>query len=61
MNERLSLYLRYLDVERGYSANTLKTYARILEDFLQFLRKRGKTVRRAGKQELGEYVLILRH
>lgn len=60
MNDHLSLYLRYLDVERGYAANTLKTYARILEDFLQFLRKRGKTVRRAGKQELGEYVLILR-
>ena len=41
MNDRLSLYLRYLDVERGYSANTVKTYARILDDFLQFLGKRG--------------------
>jgi integrase/recombinase XerC len=60
MNELLRLYLRYLDVERGYSANTVKTYARILEDFLQFLRKRCKTVRQAGKQELGEFVLILR-
>jgi integrase/recombinase XerC len=60
MNEHLRLYLQYLDVERGYSTNTLKTYARILEDFLQFLGKRGKTVRRAGKQELGEYVLVLR-
>ena len=60
MNEHLSLYLRYLDVERGYAANTITTYARILEDFLQFLGKQGKTVRRAGKQELGEYVLVLR-
>jgi integrase/recombinase XerC len=60
MNDLLCLYLRYLDVERGYSANTLNTYTRILEDFLQFLDKRGKTVKRAGKQELGEYVLVLR-
>jgi site-specific recombinase XerD len=60
MNEHLSLYLRYLDVERGYSANTINTYTRILENFLQFLGERGKTVKRAGKQELGEYVLILR-
>jgi len=60
MNERLSLYLRYLDVERGYSANTVKTYGRILEDFLEVLRKQGTTLRRLGKQELGEYVLILR-
>jgi site-specific recombinase XerD len=60
MNDLLSLYLRYLDVERGYAANTINTYTRILENFLQFLGKRGKTVKRAGKQELGEYVLILR-
>jgi site-specific recombinase XerD len=60
MNEHLSLYLRYLDVERGYSVNTVKTYGRILEDFLEILRQQGKTLRRLGKQELGEYVLILR-
>ena len=60
MNEHVSLYLRYLDVERGYAANTINTYARIFEDFLRFLGKRVKTVRRAGKQELGEYVLVLR-
>ena len=60
MNEQLSLYLRYLDVECGYSANTVKTYARILADFLEVLRRQGKTLRRLGKQELGEYVLILR-
>jgi len=60
MHEQLKSFLRYLDVERGYSANTINTYARILADFLQFLRKRRKTLRRFGKQELGEYVLILR-
>jgi len=60
MNEQLRQYLRYLDVERGYSANTVKTYGRILEDFLEVLRRQGTTLRRLGKQNLGEYVLILR-
>ena len=60
MNDDLGSYLRYLDVERGYSANTLTTYRRILEDFLLFLRKQGKPLRRVGKKELGEYVLLLR-
>jgi site-specific recombinase XerD len=60
MREQLTGYLRYLDVERGYAANTLTTYARILADFLRFLRTRGTTLRRVGSQELGEYVLVLR-
>lgn len=60
MNEQLSRYLRYLDVECGYSTNTVKTYARILKDFLELLRKQGKKLRRVEKQDLGEYVLLLR-
>ena len=60
MNEQLKMYLRYLDVERGYSTNTVKTYALILEDFLEVLRKQGKKLRRVEKQDLGDYVLVLR-
>jgi site-specific recombinase XerD len=59
-NEWLTRYLAALDVERGYGGNTLATYGRILRDFLRFLDSRRTNVRRLGKNDLGNYVQMLR-
>lgn len=60
MNEWLGRYLAHLEVERGYAANTLQSYRRILRDFLEFLGPQGSKLRRLRRDALGRYVLELR-
>jgi len=60
MNEPLERYLRYLELERGYAANTLRTYRRILTDFLRVVSPNGRRVRRIGREEVRNYVPRLR-
>ena len=37
MNKHLDRYLSYLNVEKGYSDHTIKTYKLIIQDFLIFI------------------------
>jgi len=60
MNEPLERYLRHLELERGYAANTLSTYRRILTDFLRVVTPNGRRLGRIGREEVGSYVLRLR-
>ncbi len=60
MSERLPDYLTHLEFERGYAQNTLRCYARILEDFLRFVGPRSPKLRRLSRDDLRRYVLELR-
>ena len=60
MSDELNRYLTALEVERGYAANTLATYGRILAHFMKFLACRGSSVKRLRRDELGSYILTLR-
>src|ERR1043165_4117563 len=41
MNNYLDLFISYLAVEKGLSANTLEAYSRDLTRYLEFLEKQG--------------------
>ena len=60
MSEQVDRYLRYLDVERGYAANTLVTYGRVLQEFLQHVARTAKRLRLLKKADVGAYVRVLR-
>ena len=60
MNEWLNRYLSALDVERGYSANTLATYWGILAEFLRLLASNGTKLRSMNREDLRSYVRMLR-
>jgi integrase/recombinase XerD len=60
MNEPLERYLRYLELERGYAVNTLRTYRRILTDFLRVVSPNGRRIGRIGREEVGNYIPRLR-
>jgi site-specific recombinase XerD len=60
MNEPLECYLRFLELERGYAANTLRTYRRILTDFLRVVSPNGRRIGRIGREEVGNYIPRLR-
>ena len=60
MNESLAQYLVHLDLECGYSQNTVASYRRVLIDFLAFLTRRHTTLRRLHPNDLHDYVRTLR-
>lgn len=60
MNESLARFLTHIDLECGYSANTVASYRRVLTDFLAFLTRRHTTLRRARSEDLHDYVRTLR-
>lgn len=60
MSEWLDRYLRYLELECGYAANTVRCYGRIIEHFLHLVGSRGPRLRRLCREDLERYVLELR-
>ena len=60
MNECVANYLAHLDLECGYSTNTVASYRRTLIDFLAFLTRRHTTLRRLHPNDLHDYVHTLR-
>jgi integrase/recombinase XerD len=51
-----ALYLDMLAAERGAGANTLAAYRRDLEDFSEFLKDAGRSIAKAGTEDLREYL-----
>jgi len=51
-----ALYLDMLAAERGAGTNTLAAYRRDLEDFSEFLKDAGRSIARAGTEDLREYL-----
>ena len=60
MNKYLEGYLIYLDVEKGYSRHTIKTYTLIIQDFLLFISMHRIRLKRTKKDDIGKYIIILR-
>lgn len=60
MNKYLESFIRCLDVERGYSRNTMRTYGWVLKDFLRFLDSRKVKLKKLLKEHVAEYTLYLR-
>lgn len=54
MNEQITEYLHYLNIERGLSANTRKSYERDLEQYLAFLKEQNIT----DWQQVDRYMVI---
>src|SRR5947207_8383507 len=55
-HQHLETFLEMLAAERGAALNTLQAYRRDLEDFLAFLKHRGKPVTAATPAEIGAYL-----
>ena len=60
MSEYLHRFTRYLDLERGYSAHTVVTYSRIVENFSVFLASQNIRIRHLSREHLQRYVGYLR-
>ena len=60
MNKYLERYLTHLDVEKGYSKHTIKTYRLIIQDFLVFISMHRTRLKRAKKNDIGKYIILLR-
>ncbi|MGI8783387.1 MAG: site-specific tyrosine recombinase XerD [Acidobacteriota bacterium] len=56
----LNRYEEYLEVEKGLSSNTLQSYRRDLERFLEFLADRDLSVKRVGPDDVLDYLEYLR-
>lgn len=60
MNKYLNRYIGYLDVEKGYSKHTIKTYTLILQNFLTFLTSHKIKLKKTRKDAISRYILMLR-
>jgi len=60
MNKYLEQFIRCLDVEWGYSRNTMRTYRWILKDFLWFIERKKARLKKLKKEHVAEYILYLR-
>lgn len=52
-------FLSFLSYERGYSSNTLLSYKIDLKELSNFLNKRGKSLVKASKDDLSQFINIL--
>jgi integrase/recombinase XerD len=52
----IALYLDMLAAERGAGANTLSAYRRDLEDFSAYLKDQGRSIAKAGTEDLRGYL-----
>jgi integrase/recombinase XerD len=52
----IALYLDMLAAERGAGANTLAAYRRDLEDLSAYLKDHGRSIAKAGTQDLRDYL-----
>ncbi len=52
----LSEYFDYLIIEKGLSANSISAYGRDLDDFVEFIEKRGRTLMSAENGDISHFV-----
>jgi site-specific recombinase XerD len=54
-------FLNYLDLNNGYSPNTIKAYRLGVVHFLFFLKDKGFKIKRINKKAIEEYIFFLRN
>lgn len=60
MKSNIESFLKYLTLEKNYSQKTIKSYAKDLEDFENFLAFKGISMENISKATLREYVYFLK-
>ncbi len=55
-SSELDRYLDYARVEKGLASNTLLSYRRDLEEFVQFRRRAGKRLEKTGRDEIRNFL-----
>lgn len=60
MNKYLVLFLKHIDIELGYSENTLTTYGLILNAFLSFLNSRRILLKKLNKEHIEKYIVYIK-
>lgn len=57
----LKKFLTHIDLERGYSINTVKTYKFVIQNFFLFLEKNKVKLNKVKKEHIEKYILYLRN
>jgi len=55
----LTAFVDYIRVEKGLAANSIASYARDLEEFARFLRRRGRPVARVDREDIRNFLASL--
>lgn len=55
----LTAFVDYIRVEKGLAANSIASYARDLEGFARFLRRRGRPVARVDREDIRNFLASL--
>ena len=56
---QLTAFVDYIRVEKGLAANSIASYARDLEEFARFLRRRGRPVARVDREDIRSFLTSL--
>jgi integrase/recombinase XerD len=57
--EELATFLDYIRVERGLAANSIASYQRDLREFARFLRRKGRNVAAADREDIRDFLASL--
>ena len=60
MNDYVNEFITHLDLEQGYSPNTIKTYSLIIHAFLNYLNFRKIKLKKVRKEHIRDYIVLLR-
>ncbi|MDD4013345.1 MAG: site-specific tyrosine recombinase XerD [Candidatus Omnitrophica bacterium] len=60
MEDHISRFIDFLEVERGMSPNTLEAYRRDIEKFMAFLKRIGKDISSAVREDITDFMLELK-
>jgi integrase/recombinase XerD len=55
----LAAFVDYIRVEKGLAANSIASYERDLREFARFLRRKGRTVARADREDIRNFLASL--
>jgi integrase/recombinase XerD len=60
MEEYIDQFIDFMEVERGVSANTVQAYRRDLVKFINYLRKKGKSIAGASRDDVTDFMKDLK-
>ncbi|MFA6636809.1 MAG: site-specific tyrosine recombinase XerD [Candidatus Omnitrophota bacterium] len=60
MHSQIKNFIYFLEVERGVSVNTVRSYSRDLKKFVEFLTKKNKDLSSATREDVISFLMILK-